>query len=173
VPHRLLIEATYELPHFTRQRALHAVAGGWKVGVVQTAQSGPTFTVITSANTTNAFPAGPLRPDVLRNAALPRSERTPGRWFDTAAFVNPAPFTFGSSGRSNLRAAPLVGTDVTFEKSFAASERVRIDLRCEFYNVLNHAVFNVPDFTLGNAGFGSVSSARAPRVGQLAARFSF
>jgi len=29
---------------------------------------GTTFTVITASNTTNAFPAGALRPNLLRNA---------------------------------------------------------------------------------------------------------
>jgi hypothetical protein len=143
------------------------------VGVLETAESGPTFTVITSANTTNAFPAGSLRPNLLRDPSLPSGQQTPGRWFDTIAFVNPAPYSFGNSPRSGLRGAPVVTTDVTLEKSFAITERFRLDLRAEFYNVLNRAVFNVPDFTLGDAAFGAVSSARPPRTGQLAARLSF
>jgi hypothetical protein len=39
--------------------------------------------------------------------------------------------------------------------------------------MLNQAIFNVPGFTLGAADFGVVSSARAPRTAQLAARLSF
>ncbi len=59
------------------------------------------------------------------------------------------------------------------EKSFNLTERLKFDLRSEFYNLLNHATFNVPGFTLGAADFGVVSSARAPRTAQIAARLSF
>ncbi|HEY2017299.1 MAG TPA: hypothetical protein VGH38_27525, partial [Bryobacteraceae bacterium] len=173
VPNRVVVEALYEVPSFKRNRFANGIFGGWKVGVLETAESGPTFTVITSANTTNAFPAGSLRPNLLRDPSLPSGQQTPGRWFDTIAFVNPAPYSFGNSPRSGLRGAPVVTTDVTLEKSFAITERFRLDLRAEFYNVLNRAVFNVPDFTLGDAAFGAVSSARPPRTGQLAARLSF
>ncbi len=47
-------------------------------------------------------------------------------------------------------------------------ERLRLDVRGDLYNVLNHAVFNVPGFTLGTADF-----ARAPRTAQAAMRLSF
>jgi len=72
-----------------------------------------------------------------------------------------------------LLGAPVITTDATLEKTFAITERVRFDVRGEFYNLLNHAIFNIPDFTLGDAAFGAVTSARSPRTGQLAARLSF
>ena len=128
------------------------------------------FTVLTTANTTNAFPAGPLRPNLLRDAALPADQRTLARWFDTGAFANPAPLTFGNAPRSGLRAAPVITTDATLEKSFSITERFRFEVRGELYNLLNHAIFNVPGFTLGAADFGVVSSARAPRTAQVAMR---
>jgi hypothetical protein len=173
VPHRLVVEALYEFGRFKGNRVANLVLGGWKVGVLQTAESGPTFTVTTSANTTNAFSAGALRPDILHDPSLPSDRRTVGRWFDSTAFANPAPYSFGNSPRSGLRGAPIVTTDMTLEKSFAITERFRFDLRGEFYNVLNRAIFNVPDFTLGDAAFGLVSSARPPRTVQLAVRLSF
>ncbi|HEY1340311.1 MAG TPA: carboxypeptidase regulatory-like domain-containing protein [Bryobacteraceae bacterium] len=173
VPHRFVAEALYEVPGFKGKRLAGRVIGGWRIGVLETAESGPTFTVVTSADTTNAFAAGPLRPNLLHDPALASGGRTVAQWFDITAFANPAPYAFGNSPRSVLRGAPVVSTDVTLEKSFAVTERLRVDIRGEFYNVLNHAVFNVPDFVLGHAAFGSVSSARAPRTGQLAARLSF
>lgn len=173
VPHRLVLTMLYELPRFHNRPLLDRIAGGWKAGLLETAESGPVFTVITTANTTNAFPAGSLRPNLLRDAALPSDQRSVSNWFDTAAYVNPAPLTFGNSPRSGLRAAPVITTDVTLEKSFALTERWKFDLRGEFYNLLNHAIFNVPGFTLGAADFGVVSSARSPRTAQLAARLTF
>ena len=173
VPQRLVVTVLYELPKFKSNRIVNAALGGWKVGLLETAESGPSFTVITSANTTNAFPAGLLRPNLLRDSGLPSDQRTVGRWFDTSAFANPAPLTFGNSPRSGLRGAPVVTTDATVEKTFVLTERWKVDLRAEFYNLLNHAIFNVPGFTFGAADFGVVSSARSPRTAQLAARLSF
>lgn len=171
VPHRFIVTLLYEIPKLKSHRAVNAILGGWKVGVFETAESGPAFTVITTANTTNAFPAGTLRPNLLRDASV--GGRTVSRWFDTSAFANPAPLTFGNSPRSGLRGAPVVTTDATLEKSFSITERWKFDLRAEFYNLFNHAIFNVPGFTLGGADFGAVSSARSPRTGQLSARLSF
>jgi hypothetical protein len=72
-----------------------------------------------------------------------------------------------------LRGAPLLTTDLTLEKSFAVTEVVKFDVRGDFYNLLNHANFNVPGFTFGAADFGVVTSARPGRTIQLAARLSF
>jgi hypothetical protein len=173
VPQRLVVTLLYEVRQFRSNRLVNGLLGGWRAGLLETAESGPTFTVITAANTTNAFPAGSLRPNLVSNPALPSDQRMVGRWFDTSAFVNPAPLTFGNSPRSGLRAAPVVTTDATLEKSFHITERWRFDLRAEFYNLLNHAIFNVPGFTFGSSSFGVVSSARPPRTAQLAARLSF
>jgi hypothetical protein len=173
VPQRLVVTLLYEVHKFKGNRLLNSVLGGWKVGLLETAESGPTFTVITTANTTNAFPAGSLRPNLLGDSALPSDQRTVNRWFDTSVYANPAPLTFGNSPRSGLRGAPIVTTDATLEKSFFVTERWKIDLRGEFYNLLNHAIFNVPGFTFGAADFGVVSSARSPRTAQIAARVSF
>jgi hypothetical protein len=173
VPHRLVLEMLYELPRLKSNSIISSLFGGWKIGLLETAESGPVFTVITTANTTNAFPAGALRPNLLRNPALGRDQRTIYGWFDTSAFANPAPLTFGNAPRSGLRAAPVVTTDATLEKSFSVREGWRFEVRAEFYNLLNHAIFNIPGFTFGAADFGVVSSARSPRTAQVSARLSF
>src|SRR5260370_6525314 len=67
VPQRLVVTLLYELRGYKSNRVLNAVLGGWKAGVLETAESGPAFTIITSANTTNAFPAGSLRPNILHD----------------------------------------------------------------------------------------------------------
>jgi hypothetical protein len=173
IPHHLVLTATYVVRPFTSNPIVRTVFGDWHLGVLQTLQSGPPFTVITTANTTNAFPAGPLRPNLIGNPSLPFDERTLTRWFDTAAFVNPPAFTFGNSPRSVLRGPSLVTTDATIEKTIALTDRVKFDVRAEVYNLLNRTNFNIPGFTLGSADFGVISSARSPRTMQLGARLSF
>jgi hypothetical protein len=173
VPHHLVVTVLYELPQLRGNRLLKTTLGGWKLGLLETAESGAAFTVITAANTTNAFPAGSLRPNLLRDPALASDQQSINRWFDTSAFAAPAPFTFGNSPRSGLRGPRLVTTDVTLEKSVRLRENLRFDLRGEFYNILNHANFNVPGATFGAADFGLVTSARPGRTVQLAGRLSF
>src|SRR3981081_2283973 len=60
VPHHFVLTVLYEVRPFTRSRYLDAFLANWRVGLLQTLQSGPPFTVVTAANTTNALPAGPL-----------------------------------------------------------------------------------------------------------------
>ena len=173
VPHHFVATLLYEVRGFRGNRILHAALGGWKIGLLETYQSGAPFTVITTANTTNAFPAGPLRPNLLRNPSRPSDKRNIGRWFDTTAFAAPESFTFGNSPRSGLRGPALVTTDLTLEKSFHFTEQWKFDLRGEFFNLLNHANFNLPGFTFGAADFAVISSARPGRSVQLGARLSF
>ncbi len=173
VPHRLLLTVTYEIPRISNNKFVNGAIGGWKLGVLETVQSGAPFTVVNVANIANSFSAGQLRPNILRDATLPSDQRSITRWFDTTAFVAPAQFTFGNSPRSGLRGPRAITTDLTVEKGFAISERFKFDIRGEFYNALNKANFNIPGFTLGGPGFGVISSARAPRTTQLAARLTF
>ena len=63
--------------------------------------------------------------------------------------------------------------DLTVAKEFALTERYHTDIRGEFYNVLNHANFDVPGHTLGAADFGAISSARPGRTVQLGLRLTF
>ena len=173
VPNHLVVTVLYEVAPQLANRWLAAALGGWRVGVVETVQSGPPFTVITSANTTNAFPAGPLRPNLLHDPALPAGQRTIARWFDTSAFVNPPAFAFGNAPRSVLRGPGVVTTDLTLEKSIGLKGPVKLDLRAEAFNLLNRANFSIPGLTLGAPDFGVISSSRPARTIQLGARLSF
>lgn len=171
IPHRFVVSGLYEVPRLKTHPLLNTIAGAWKAGAFVTLQSGPPFTVVTAANTTNAFPAGPLRPDLIADPTL--GPQTLTRWFNTAAFRAPDPFRFGNAPRSGLRAARLLTVDATLAKEFSLTERLRLDLRGEFYNLLNHPNFDLPGHTLGNPDFGVVLSARAPRTIQAGLRLSF
>lgn len=174
VPHRTVLTGLYQAPAFkTRPSLVRWLAGSWQMGVLATMQSGAPFTVVTAANTTNAFTAGSLRPNLLRDPRLAGAGQTLARWFDTAAFVPPAPFTFGNSPRAGLRGDGSQTVDATLSKEFPVTERYKVDLRGEFYNLLNHANFELPGHVLGAANFGSVLSARPARAIQFGLRVSF
>jgi hypothetical protein len=173
VPHRTVITALYQAPALAKHRILRHLAGSWQVGMLATVQSGAPFTVVTAANTTNAFSAGPLRPNQLRDPRLNGDRQTLTRWFDTSAFSAPAQFTFGNAPRSGLRGDGIQNIDATLSKEFQLTERYKLDTRAEFYNLLNHANFDLPGHVLGASNFGAVLSARAARAVQLGLRISF
>lgn len=173
VPHRTVLTGLFQAPELKQRKWLRWVAGGWQVGVLTTLQSGAPFTVVTAANTTNAFSAGSLRPNLLRNPNLSGSNQTLARWFDTSAFAMPPQFQLGNSPRSGLRSDSRQTVDATLSKEFPIHERYRLDLRGEFYNLLNHANFELPGHVLGAANFGTVLSAQPSRAIQLGARISF
>ncbi|HEY3442851.1 MAG TPA: carboxypeptidase regulatory-like domain-containing protein [Paludibaculum sp.] len=159
VPHRLIVSA------------LVNVKGGVKIGVFNTMQSGAPFTVTTAANNSNSFTAGALRPDLVGD---PHSgTQSLQRWFNTSAFAMPQAYHFGNTPRNSLRAGSLQTVDLSASKEFTITERVRADVRGEFFNLLNHANFDLPGRTLGNADFGAVLSARPARTVQLGLRLSF
>jgi hypothetical protein len=132
--------------------------------------------VTTQTNTTNAFSAGALRPNVLRNPNLPSDQRKVTQWFDTGAYVQPAQFQFGNEGVGTLRAAGLVNLDFSLQRQFKFTEHVRLHLRGEAVNAFNHTNFGLPGHTLNGAGFGVISGttvASGPRSVQVGARISF
>ena len=98
------------------------------------------------------------------------------RWFDTSAFSQPAPFTFGNLGRvlSSVRADGVRGWDFSLFKHFLIREAMRAELRGEFFNFTNTPTFAPPGQTFGNAQFGVVSSqSNSPRQVQLGLKFYF
>ena len=53
------------------------------------------------------------------------------------------------------------------------TESTNLQLRAEFFNIFNHAQFTNPDGNFTDSTFGLVTSARPPRIGQLAIKFQF
>jgi hypothetical protein len=135
-------------------------------------QSGGPFSVVTQTNTTNLFSPS-QRAVLLRDPNLPSSERTLDRWFDTAAFELPAPFTFGNAGRGIVRADGRINFDFSVLKNFNFSEDSFVQFRGEVFNAFNHADFMPPGHSLGGPGFGVVSGATDARVVQLGLRIVF
>lgn len=178
IRHRFTLSSVYEVPFGTGRRwgsasPLRYVLGDWGLGCVATIQSGAPFTVVTQANTTNAFSAGSLRANVVRDPNLPGGDRTLGRWFDTSAFAQPAPYTFGNQGLNILRADGRTIINLSVLRNFPIGETKKLQFRGEIFNAPNHPNFNLPGATFGAPGFGVVNSASAARQVQLGMRMVF
>ena len=88
--------------------------------------------------------------------------------------LNPALGTYGSLPRNFFRGPSQTNVDMSFSKTTALfRERVKLEIRGDFFNIFNHTEFNNPVTNISSAQFGQVIGTAAPRIIQLAARFSF
>jgi hypothetical protein len=178
VRHRFVASSVYELPfgpgrsHLQKGILARAV-GGWNLGAILVAQAGSPYGLVTQNNTSNSFSSGPQRVNALRDPALPASERTPGRWFDTTAVTAPLPYTFGDSSRAMLTGPGLLNLDVSLLKNFRFGESRNVQFRAEAMNVTNRVNFQEPGRVLGTASFGAISEALPARVMQLGLKIEF
>ncbi|HEV2646510.1 MAG TPA: TonB-dependent receptor [Acidobacteriaceae bacterium] len=169
----LTASAVYELTKFRGHGLLTPVLGGWTVNAIGTMQSGMPVT-ITDATNNNAFAGVPLqRPNVTGNPELAPSQRTPARWFNTAAFSAAPQFTFGNARRNPVRGAPYRDLDLALTKHTALSEKTDLEFRAEVFDVTNTPAFAQPNGSVGSAAFGSITATTTdPRVVQFALRLS-
>jgi len=126
----------------------------------------------------------------------PAQVGTPQNWFNQCAFAEPAlePFgpAFGTEGRDILTGPGFTDLDFSLAKSISLrAESHRLQLRGEFFNILNHPNFDIPDHTFdlapcaqnGNLvcpgeNYGSILSANSygnkpPRQIQLSVKYIF
>jgi hypothetical protein len=176
ITHRFTISSVYELPfgggrRYWAHHPLRYVAGGWATGMVAVIQTGAPLTVTTQTNTTNSFSSGALRADVLRNPRI--DSPAISRWFDTAAFVQPAAFQFGNEGVGILRGDGRNAFNFSVLRNFRITESKKLQFRAELFNAFNHPKFGNPGIVLGAAGFGIVNSAVPARTVQLGLRMTF
>ncbi|HEX4947860.1 MAG TPA: TonB-dependent receptor [Blastocatellia bacterium] len=83
-----------------------------------------------------------------------------------AAFCNAAgqvvnqPTIFGQAPRFNGRARRManLSENVSLQKSFFFTERIKMDFRWELFNVLNRVVFGAPNSSITSATFGRITS---------------
>jgi hypothetical protein len=150
---------------------LQRVVSGWEVSGIVTLQSGMPFTINSGRDVANTG-SGSQRPDRIASGEL--SNPTINEWFDTSAFVLNAPYTWGNSGRNILYTDGLKTWDASLLRNFAIREGMRLQLRGEFFNVLNHPDFGTPVTNLSSSNFGMVfGTSNAPRIGQVALKFIF
>ena len=106
-----------------------------------------------------AEPGG--RPDPQRQSI--------SEWFNTAAFAQPAPFTFGNAPRymGNVRAPGMEDFDIGIQKWFRYRDALRLQFRAEMFNAFNRANFYAPDGNLTDPTFGVISATLPPRDIQM------
>ena len=179
VRHVFTLSYLWELPFgrgrrwISSNRLADYLLGGWQISGITTLQTGNPFSVTVSGDNSGSG-SGADRANRVGNGALPRSERTISRFFDTSAFVLPAPQTFGNAGRNILYGPGFANFDVGLMKSFRVAERTAVQLRGEAFNIANHPNFKNPAAVVNVPGtFGKISGVQSPRIMQLAMKLVF
>ncbi len=177
IPHYFAASVVWDLP-LGEGRAKHptglvgALVNDWSLAGFMTMQSGVPVAV-TQANSLGYAGFTTQRPNLVGDPTLPPSERTPARWFNTAAFAAANQFTIGSASRNPVRGPTYQDVDLALMRRVGFGGERAIELRVEVFNLLNTDNFGAPAAQLGPASFGTITTALDPRVVQLAAKFWF
>jgi hypothetical protein len=163
IRHSLSANATYDLP-FGRQAGKGSLAfankliSNWQVNAIASVQSGLPFSPQLGFNPTNDGDSrNPIRPSwnpaFTGNVVL----GGPNRYYDPNAFIVPLNGTYGNVGRDTLEGPGLATLDLSAAKKILLTERVSLQFRSEFFNILNHTNFNSPNPIVFTAAAGGPS----------------
>jgi hypothetical protein len=158
-----VISGSYQLP-FGKGNLLPAgqagwqkgLAGGWSLDAIVTARSGFPFTPQLSFNpSNNGDTRNSVRPSFNPDFTGPVVLGGPDRYFNPNAFIVPPNGTFGNVGRDTFIGPGLAAFDLSARKDMAVMEKVRVEFRAEFFNVLNRSNFNTPNLIVFTQPSGS------------------
>src|SRR6185437_1466422 len=105
----------------------------------------------------------------------------PNYWFNPTAFqcagsnAGCTVFSgqFGNLGRNSVYGPGTINWDMAVSRRFSFTERWKLDLRSDFFNILNHANWNNPVTSLSSSTFGEVTGFGSPRIVQMALKLNF
>ncbi len=176
-PHVLILNYIYEIPFLKGSKTwAHRILGNWDLSGMNQWQSGSPFSVRNTAEIAgvgagsgNQFwnqVGDPL--DVQKTAFT-----TSAVWFNKAAFARPANGTWGTAPRNSLMQPGFWAFDVGLRKNFPVTDTQRLQMRFEFFNLLNHPNWNGANTNPTSAQFGLVTSKGGSRTIQLALKYIF
>jgi hypothetical protein len=173
-----VVNYIYQLPfgrghRFLRQGLASALVGNWQVAGITTYGAGLPV-VITAPSNTN-LPGINAVADRVSDPHLHNGLQNPQRWFDTAAYAVPAPYTIGNGNRNepNLRGPAYGNWDMSLDRKQVFKEGIVFELRFEAFNVFNNRNLGQPDGNITDGTFGQITSSGQARNLQLGGRFSF
>jgi len=143
IRNRFVGTVTYALPELTGMNyAVRSLLGGWHANTIVTIQGGQPFNVSIQNDQANVGGVGTQRPNFVHAASASCNKSaliSKTNCIDLTAYSLPAPFTFGSMHRNDLRGAGFANTNFSLFKDFALFESVKLQIRAEAFNAFNHA----------------------------------
>lgn len=174
VPHRLNVNATFELPFGAGRKWLSsnsgvagAVFGGWAVSVAGRYASGFPVNISQSSNNSGLL-GSTQRPNVVSGASPVNSGNATDnydavcncvRWLNPAAWTAATAFTFGNTPRTDagVRTPGEAETDLNIAKMQRLG-RFALTLRVDLLNMFNDPLFVGPVSTFGVGTFGQINA---------------
>ncbi len=172
-PNTLKVSGVYELPlgpgkPFLSNRGITGqITGGWKVGWILDYEQGTPFGVSDGSSPLNGFNRPNRVPgvalstanyNVARKYLLGGKQGTAPQIFNTAAFVSTgSQYVLGTAMRnySELRNPAYYNEAASLEKGFFFTERYKLTLKVDYFNLLNRTYFQGGVKTdLSNTNFG-------------------
>ena len=188
----LSVNYTYDLPVRVKG-PVGAVVSGWRLSGIVKVQDGQPFSVnrtgssfltglsgspgLISPNLVPGFTSGQI---IWGNPNKSKDPTGVGRYFNPAAYSLPGVRELGNVGRNTLIGPGAAVWNAALSKNVAVSEGKNLELRGEFFNVLNRANFAPPNPTVfdasgaraGNAGVITSTNTTSRQI-QLGLKLSF
>jgi hypothetical protein len=182
--HNFSASYTYELPFDKFFQKDNRLTRGWKVSGITSFTTGVPVQISEPddqsllGSTGNSPQAGSTdepnyTPGKILNNTNPRDGQT---YFNTSLFSEEPLGGQGTSSRRFFHGPGVNNWNLALLKDVKLRESVSLEFRGEFFNVFNHAQFYGGvngDFNAGPGAFGMVTSAAAPRIGQVAVKLRF
>jgi hypothetical protein len=182
--HNLVASYDYQLPLNRISSHAKSLTTGWVISGITRASSG--FPVTLKSNGDNSL-MGSI-PNGVNNYSLDLPDyngaplnlngnpRNGLPYFNIAAFTLNALGTPGNASRRSFYGPGMFNSDIALLRNFRFSESRALQFRLETFNTFNHAQFFGPAAVNGNIDsplFGQVVKSAAPRLMQLALKFTF
>ena len=170
VTHRVVLNYSWLIPTPSSFSGFSKTAlGGWELGGIFSAQSGPPFTVTLTSDQANtgdsrtSSSSGGQRPDFKPGPGCSPNAINPGNPFNyikTQCFAFPALGTLGNLGRNTLRGPGLQTFDASLFKNWKLwSEHSVLQFRVEAFNLFNKPNFQAPKTHIFDGNGALISSA--------------
>jgi len=167
----------YNIPGLKQQGWMSRLTSHWELATAYQAQTGMPFTISVFGDTANSGTTvgeNPVRANYTGQPVFPSGAHTSNEWFNTAAFAAPAPYTFGNVGRNTVEGPGMQIADVALTREFHLRESLRMQIRAEMFNALNHTNYGTPNRFVNEPQFGTITMAMHPgREAQFSARMTF
>jgi hypothetical protein len=170
IRHSFTAAISSEVPTPPWSRTAKAILGGWAVdGLVRVSSAPPINAIVREPTLLGGvdFTQADIVPGQPYWIADPTQPS--GRALNPAAFAPPAAGQTGNFPRNSLRSPYSTNqTDLALRRQFSLTERVKLDLRAEYFNVFNHPMFGSPGSTCNpDPVWGSQTGPVLPSFGKV------
>lgn len=179
---RLALTFVQDLPNKFAGGAGKFLFNNWSFNGFLVTQTGNPITVINSTSGLDlggiaTDVAGAFMSDVIAGAALTTSGNVRQRltnFINKDAWIAAPRNRYGNSGRGMFYGPGQTSLDVSVFKDFKFRERMNLQFRTEFFNMLNLPNFGNPQASMNSAAFGQISSTSVnARLIQFALKLTF